>query len=110
MQSPAFDVFDMFDVFDRVAAKVVLEPEFAYHRQQVLDEDGEPVIPEEWESIPEEDRDEDIVYTDEVDLDDKSFLFQFSVGGTQDLERFRSETRTAVGELESGESVQSPTE
>lgn len=100
---------DMFDVFDRIAAKVVLEPEFVYHRRQILDADGEPVTPEEWESIPDEERDEDLVYTDEVDLDDKSFLFQFSVGGTQDLERFRSETGAAVGELESGESVQPTT-
>jgi hypothetical protein len=31
------------------------------------------------------------LYADRVDLDDKMFVMQFSMGGTRDLERFRSE-------------------
>jgi hypothetical protein len=38
-----------------------------------------------------EDEDEDIVYTDEVSLDDKMFVVNWSMGGANDLERFREE-------------------
>lgn len=95
VKNPA-QLADMFDVFDRVAARVVIEPVFLYHREEV---DGK------WVTIDDEDRDDEMVYTDEVDLEDKSFIFQYAVGGTKDLERFRVSTSVAVGELESGESV-----
>lgn len=37
----------------------------------------------------QEEREEDLLYTDEVDLMDKVFLFQWSVGGGADLKEFR---------------------
>ena len=43
------------------------------------------------------------VYADQVELDDKLFLFQFVVGGTRDLESFREQTRAVMGGLHSGE-------
>ncbi len=98
-------VKDLFDVFDRVSAKVVIEPEFVYHRRQVKDAEGDLIQPEEWENIPAEDRNEDLVYTDEVDFGDKSFIFQYSVGGTADLERFRGQTGTALGTLADGQDL-----
>jgi len=43
-------------------------------------------------NIPEEgDKDPELLYVDEVELDDKMFLFQAATGGTKDLERFRAE-------------------
>lgn len=39
----------------------------------------------------EDARDEDTLYADEVSLEDKNFIFQFAVGGTADVERFRQE-------------------
>jgi hypothetical protein len=40
--------------------------------------------------IPDPDvRDEELLYVDEVDFDDKMFVFNFAVGGTRDLEKFR---------------------
>lgn len=38
------------------------------------------------------DRDENTLYVDEVDFNDKLFIFNFAVGGTADLEKFRSES------------------
>ena len=40
-----------------------------------------------------------VVYCDMVDLDDKLFLFNYVVGGTRDLERFRQESADALGGL-----------
>lgn len=45
------------------------------------------------------------LYVDEVDFQDKAFIFQWSVGGTRDLETFRAEYRASLGDL-SGEPVQ----
>jgi len=36
-----------------------------------------------------EDRDPNVLYVDEVDFNDKMFIFNFVVGGTADLEQFR---------------------
>jgi hypothetical protein len=98
MSSPK-KIAEMFDIFDRVAAKVVIEPDCHYHRRLVDGSDSE------WETIPEDERDEEILYSDDMDFDDKSFLFQFAVGGTKDLERFREGSSAAVGSLAAVSSV-----
>jgi hypothetical protein len=43
--------------------------------------------------VPEEgvERDDDLLYVDDIDEDDKSFLFQAVMGGTTDVETFRAE-------------------
>lgn len=48
----------------------------------------------------EDERNEDLLYVDEVDLDDKMFVFNFASGGTRDIERFRAGSSTAVADLE----------
>jgi hypothetical protein len=53
-----------------------------------------------------DDRDADTMYADEVDFNDKVFIFNFAVGGTRDLERFRSEHGEFVAGVESSASVQ----
>lgn len=98
MASPQ-KIAEMFDIFDRVAAKVVVEPDCQYHRRLVEGSDTE------WETIPEEERDEEVLYADDMDFDDKSFLFQFAVGGTKDLERFRAGSVAAVGSMAAVTSV-----
>lgn len=46
-----------------------------------------------------------VVYTDMVDITDKMFIFNFVVGGTRDLERFRGGLDALVGSVEDGEGV-----
>jgi len=46
-----------------------------------------------------------VVYTDMVDIVDKMFIFNFVVGGTRDLERFRGGLDALVGSMEDGEGV-----
>lgn len=80
----------MFDAFARVTAHCVVEPKAAYHRREV---DGN------WEVIPDDERDEDFLYTDTVDLDDQMFIFNYVVGGSKDLVRFREELGAGLGGL-----------
>lgn len=54
---------------------------------------------------PTEDRDPDRLYVDEVEDDDKQFIFQFVVGGTRDVESFRKEQADALANVRTGEDV-----
>lgn len=58
----------------------------------------------------DDDRDDDTLYTDEVDEADKSFLFQLVTGGTSDLEQFRQATEASMASLSGREDVQLPAE
>jgi hypothetical protein len=62
---------EMMDLMDAVTVYCVLEPKVAS-----TPADGQA-------------RDENILYVDEVDFNDKLFIFQVAVGGTSDLEKFR---------------------
>lgn len=74
----------MFEAMDRVSALCVIEPPVRYHKQ----DDGRG----NWIELGEGDRDPEVLYTDEVDFDDKVFIFTYVVGGTSDLESFRKAT------------------
>lgn len=54
----------------------------------------------------EADRDPDLLYADNVDLDDKIFVFNFAVGGTRDLERFRREQAASLASISGGQGVE----
>jgi hypothetical protein len=45
-------------------------------------------------------RDPNKIYCDQVELEDKMFIFNFAVGGTRDLEQFRSERDGALERLD----------
>lgn len=42
-------------------------------------------------------REQGVLYADELDMTDKEFIFQWVLGGTRDLERFRKESSESVG-------------
>lgn len=85
---------DMLKIVDYVLTVSVVEPKVANAYE---DRDGE------WALIPDDERDEDTLYTDDVDLMDKMFVFQFAVGGSRDLERFRVEAFGGLGDVPDGE-------
>lgn len=112
---------DMLGAMDKLMIKVVVEPKVAYDKCLKKLDDMGGVTPgpahEEWVTIPDELRDgatecpncgqvhedgEEVIYVDEVDLDDKMFVFNYAVGGTRDLERFRSELAAGVGDVSDG--------
>lgn len=51
-------------------------------------------------------RKQGVVYADSIDINDKMFIFQYVLGGTADLERFRQQSEDALGGVETLESVQ----
>ena len=81
------DLIQIMELIDAVTVDVVVEPRV------------HPVP----ESV--EDRDDGILYVDEVVMEDKMFIFQWTVGGSSDLERFREEQADAVGDLRGSEDV-----
>lgn len=72
-------VADMVQLLDIVVVDCVIEPNVR------------PVPVGGAERDPEE------LYIDEVDDEDKNFIFQWAVGGTADIEKFREQTRTVLG-------------
>lgn len=53
----------------------------------------------------EPETDAEVLYADAVDMEDKQFIFQWAVGGVQDISRFRGELANAVESAQSGKGV-----
>ena len=58
----------------------------------------------------QEELDEDLLYADEVDLVDKMFLFQWSVGGRADLNSFREQYAESLERMASLTETEDPSE
>lgn len=92
------------EMFDRVLVYAVIEP--AVELPPVCEDCGELETGgkgihvdrkhEKYHRFNEPERDEEILYADEVDLEDKQFIFQFCVGGTADVASFRKELKSTV--------------
>lgn len=69
------------------------------------------VAPKVFMPPPEDEtRMEDATYVDEVDEEDKMFIFQYLVGGTGDVETFRKESQAMLGGVPASEDVPVPAE
>jgi hypothetical protein len=55
--------------------------------------------------LDDEDRDDEILYVDEIDMDDKIFTFNYVSGGSSDLEQFRKELAQPMAGIPTGEGV-----
>lgn len=56
----------------------------------------------------EGERDPNVLYADVVVMEDKMFLFQWAVGGTRDVQKFREEQSATMESLQNGQGVQRP--
>lgn len=88
----AMAMIDRVIAFIVVAPRVIVPPDDAEKRRKLQAEDA------------------DAIFADEVDEEDKMFLFQWCVGGTADLAQFRQESQEAMGALAAMQGVQSQTE
>jgi hypothetical protein len=110
-------VLGMLEAMDKVLCTVVISPKVRYHKgvkTDKLDADGHPIYrdPEEGETavdIPLDERTDDF-YSDDVDFEDKSFIFNFAVGGTRDLARFRRQAGVLMGNVPDGENDEQSSE
>lgn len=75
-------------VIDSVVCHVVVEPQVLHN----LDEGVE--------------RDPNVVYAEDVGLEDKLFILNYAVGGTRDLERFHSELQESMGSVDPEQAVE----
>lgn len=84
---------DLIELVDSVAVMSFVEPKVL-----PVPKEGEGRITEA----------EDVLYTDEISLEDRMFVFNYASGGTQSLERFRGELQAGVAHLSPGEDVELP--
>lgn len=81
---------EMMDAIDNITIYCVIKPPVRSDKWTEDDLAAELCTPAQvGRIIPEADRDERQLYIDEVDFDDKQHIFQWAVGGTRSLERFR---------------------
>lgn len=90
-------VMDMYEMVNSVVIETVVSPKV--HPLPTHDEEGNEL---EGEDAIEEAKDEELLYIDEVDDEDKMFLFSWATGGTSDLATFRSETGASMDALAQG--------
>jgi hypothetical protein len=100
---------DMMELMNIVTAEVIVQPDV---RMAPTDEDvtrWNLLHPEDQVKKPEDLREEEVLYTDEIDELDKQFLFQWVTGGTRDLEKFRQQHERNVDVVSSVEGDASST-
>jgi hypothetical protein len=89
---------------DRALVHIIKNPPVALHFHD-LDE-PDPKTGAMTRRLPADERKDGLVYTDQVPLEDKMFLFNWAVGGgTPDAERFRHQSASAVAGVADGEGV-----
>lgn len=81
-------------IVDRTLPYIVVRPEVRLHFTELEDGTIQPFTADE----REQQRASGFtgVYTDQIDIEDRMFLFSFGVGGSSDLERFRRESEAFV--------------
>lgn len=96
------------ELFDRVLAHVMVQPEVKMPPpckvcgEYANTNQHDSGMPKTYHQYKEGDREAGVPYADVVQMDDKMFIFQWAVGGTRDLETFREEFQSRVGDLSNG--------
>lgn len=88
-----------FELIDNVVMYCVLQPVVHSAHEELIQEDGTRVR----RFIPEGERAETDLFIDNVDPEDRVFIFQWAVGGSSDLVKFRKEFRAAMADLSAGQ-------
>lgn len=86
---------DILAVVDRVMVFVVKAPQLTLSWSELKDGTRQELDLDERAALTEL-AGKPLVFTDQVDLDDKMFIFNFAVGGTRGLDRFRHEAAELV--------------
>lgn len=94
------------EVVDRCVAHVVQEPKVWLDEPEVDKKTGKPVFETVEDSKGRsverpvyKPRQSGRIYADQVDLEDKMFIFQWAVGGTADLKSFREQSEQLLGSV-----------
>lgn len=94
---------------DQTLPVVVVEPTVRSHFR-ILQPSNVPGELPDTVMIPAKEREPGAVYTDQIGLEDKMFIFQLCVGGTRDIETFRTQSDAAVAGVGDGAGVSRETQ
>lgn len=81
---------------DKIVEYVIVQPQVVRPVRVDSDDDGSTteVQLSEDELVP------GVLYTSMIDIQDKMFIYQYAVGGSKDLEKFRKSTEQVIGSME----------
>jgi hypothetical protein len=99
----------MFELVEALVMEMVVEPK-VHPLPELIDEDEEVVEEDDprYSDMLEEAKDEDLVYIDDFDEEDKMFLFQWATGGTSDIATFREEAGAGMDAMAAKQGLQQP--
>jgi hypothetical protein len=89
---------DLMEMVDRLTLETVVEPALAPVPMRT---DGNGGV----EPVPLAERDDSVLYVDEIDLEDKLVIMGWAMGGLKDLETFRKSTTEHVAALADGQDL-----
>jgi len=94
---------EMIDSVDQIVSHVFVDPKVKYAKEKTTEKrpNGKTVVT----LIPLDKRDPNYLYTDELELDDKFFVFSFISGDSADLKSFRDKLRGNVESISDGSEV-----
>lgn len=91
---------EMLESMDKVTLHCVIEPQVhPMPTWDLTDHANDACTAEQVGQEAPQKKDPRRLYVDEVDLEDKLFIFQWAVGGTRDLERFREQYSAGMAAL-----------
>lgn len=100
---------EMYDMVNQVVCSVLIEPKVnMVPTLEDMDKWNEN-NPTERVAHPDDLRDDDLLYVDELEDEDKMFLFQWASGGTDDIATFREEAKQQLVALEQGQNSEAAT-
>lgn len=101
---------EMYDMVNQVVCSVLIEPKVQMVPTIEDMDKWNANHPTESVKHPDDLRDDEILYVDELEDEDKMFLFQWASGGTDDVALFREEAKQQLAALEQGQNPQAATE
>lgn len=104
-------IVNMMSLFDSVTVHCVIQPEVVpVPLWQNMDPDDDYYTENEellGRPVPYKRREEvDALWVDDVDIQDKMFIFQFACGGTRSVEQFREEYERSMERISGGEDLE----
>jgi hypothetical protein len=91
---------ELMNTIDKIVKYVVIQPSLELSFKKTPEGKEVPLLDSE--------RVKDAVYTDMIDMTDRMFIFQYAVGGSPDLERFRVEFGESLAGLSNGSGISLP--
>lgn len=82
----------VFDLVDRVTEHMVVQPSVRRPVKKITDRGKTIDVP-----LPDDEREDGIIYTDQIDVLDRMFILNYAIGGDTDVETFRSQLPEGVG-------------